>query len=65
VIGVAFVLPWVLTLMSLLGAPLALHVLVTLATAALTAYALRRLGPLPGPESAPINLSNTTERTSR
>jgi len=65
VIGVAFVLPWVLTLMSLLGSPLALHVLVTLATAALTAYALRRLGPLPGPESAPVSLSSTTARTSR
>lgn len=64
VIGVAFVLPWVLTLMSLLGAPLALYVLVTLATAALTAYALRRLGP-PGAESAVVNLSNTTARTSR
>jgi hypothetical protein len=64
VIGVAFVLPWVLTLMSLLGAPLAAHVLVTLATAALTVYALRRLGPLPGAESAPINRSSTTARTS-
>jgi hypothetical protein len=64
VIGVAFVLPWVLTLVSLLGAPLAAHVLVTLATAALTVYALRRLGPLPGPESVPINRSSTTARTS-
>jgi hypothetical protein len=46
VIGTALVLPWVLTGLSLLGAPLAAHVLVTLATAALTAYALRRLGPI-------------------
>ena len=62
VIGVALVLPWVLTDLSLLGAPLAAHVLVTLTTAALTAYALRRLGPLP--EAAPISLSSTTARTS-
>ena len=65
VIVVAFVLPWFLTVMSLLGAPLAAHVLVTLATAALTAYALRRLGPLRGAESAPISLPSTTARTSR
>ena len=62
VIGVALVLPWILTDLSLLGAPLAAHVLVTLTTAALTAYALRRLGPLP--EAAPISLSSTTARTS-
>ena len=65
VIVVAFVLPWLLTVMSLLGAPLAAHVLVTLATAALTAYALRRLGPLLGAQSAPISLPSTTARTSR
>ena len=65
VIVVAFVLPWLLTIMSLLGAPLAAHVLVTLATAALTAYALRRLGPLLGAQSAPISLPSTTARTSR
>jgi hypothetical protein len=46
VVGTALVLPWVLTGLSLLGGPLAAHVLVTLATAALTAYALRRLGPV-------------------
>lgn len=46
VIGTALVLPWLLTGLSVLGAPLAAHVLVTLATAALTAYALRRLGPI-------------------
>jgi hypothetical protein len=51
VIGTAFVLPWVVTLLSLLGAPLASHVLVTLATAALTAYALRRLGPIHKPKA--------------
>jgi len=62
VIGVALVLPWVLTDLSLLGAPLAAHVLVTLTTAALTAYELQRLGPLP--EAAPISLSSTTARTS-
>src|SRR5439155_24394747 len=39
VIVVAFILPWLLTVMSLLGAPPAAHVLVTLATAARTAYA--------------------------
>jgi hypothetical protein len=46
VIGVALVLPWVLTVLSLIGVPLAAHVLVTLTTAALTAFALRRLGPV-------------------
>jgi hypothetical protein len=56
VVGVALVLPWTLTVLSLLGAPLALHILVTLATAILTAYSLRRLGPL--------SRSSTTARTS-
>ena len=56
VIGTAVVLPWILTLLSLVGAPLALHILITLATAALTAYSLRRLGP--------ISRSSTTARTS-
>ncbi len=56
VVGVALVLPWTLTVLSLLGAPLALHILVTLATAVLTAYALRRLGP--------VSRSSTTARTS-
>ena len=65
VIAIALVLPWAITVVSLFGAPLAAHVLISLATAALTAYALRRLGPLPGAESAPINLSSTTARTSR
>jgi len=45
VIAIAFVLPWAVTFMSLLGLPLAAHVLIPLATAVLTAYALRRLGP--------------------
>jgi hypothetical protein len=56
VVAVALVLPWTLTVLSLLGAPLALHVLVTLASAALTAYSLRRLGP--------VSRSSTTARTS-
>ncbi len=56
VVGVALVLPWILTVLSLLGVPLALHVLVTLATAVLTAYSLRRLGP--------VSRSSTTARTS-
>jgi hypothetical protein len=56
VVGVALVLPWTLTVLSLLGAPLALHILVTLATAVLTAYSLRRLGP--------VSRSSTTARTS-
>ncbi len=56
VVGVALVLPWTLTVLSLLRAPLALHILVTLATAVLTAYALRRLGP--------VSRSSTTARTS-
>jgi len=64
VIGIALVLPWALTVLSLVGAPLAAHVLVTLTTAALTAYALRRLGPAPAPERASISLSSTTARTS-
>jgi hypothetical protein len=55
VVGVALVLPWTLTVLSLLGAPLALHILVTLATAILTAYSLRRLGP--------VSRSSTTART--
>jgi hypothetical protein len=58
VIGVALVLPWVLTVLSLFGAPLAAHVFVTLTTAALTAFALRRLGPIP------FSRSSTTARTS-
>ncbi|HYU81560.1 MAG TPA: glycosyltransferase 87 family protein [Candidatus Polarisedimenticolia bacterium] len=57
VIGIALVLPWVLTLLSLFGFPLAAHILVTLATAALTAYSLRRLEP--------VSRSSTTARTSR
>ncbi|MGH2471410.1 MAG: glycosyltransferase 87 family protein [Candidatus Limnocylindria bacterium] len=57
VIGIALVLPWALTILSLLGGPLAAHVLVTLATAALTAYVLRRLGP--------VSRSSTRARTSR
>jgi len=56
VIGIALVLPWVLTLLSLFGFPLAAHILVTLATAALTAYSLRRLEP--------VSRSSTTARTS-
>jgi hypothetical protein len=56
VVGVALVLPWTLTVLSLLGAPLALHILVTLATAVLTAYSLRQLGP--------VSRSSTTARTS-
>jgi hypothetical protein len=64
VIGIALVLPWVLTVLSLFGAPLAAHVLVTLATAALTVFALRRLGPWPVPEGTSISLSSTTARTS-
>lgn len=64
VIGIGLVLPWVLTVLSLIGAPLAAHVLVTLTTAALTAYALRRLGPWPAPEGASISRSSTTARTS-
>jgi hypothetical protein len=56
VVGIALVLPWVLTLLSLVGFPLAAHVLVTLATAALTAYSLRRLEP--------VSRSSTTARTS-
>jgi glycosyl transferase family 87 len=51
-IGVALVLPWAIALLSLLGAPLAANVLVTLATAALTVYALRRLGPVARPDGA-------------
>jgi len=58
VAGIALVLPWVLTVLSLFGAPLAAHVLVTLTTAALTAFALRRLGP------TPFSRSSTTARTS-
>jgi hypothetical protein len=38
---VAFVLPWLLTVLSLFGLPLASYALVPLATSALTAYALR------------------------
>jgi glycosyl transferase family 87 len=64
VIGIALVLPWILTVMSLLGGPLAAHVLVTLTTAALTAYALRRLGTAPAPHGTSISLSSTTARTS-
>jgi hypothetical protein len=56
VIGIALVLPWMLTLLSLFGFPLAAHILVTLATAALTAYSLRRLEP--------VSRSSTTARTS-
>jgi len=56
VVGIALVLPWVLTLLSLVGFPLAAHILVTLATAALTAYSLRRLEP--------VSRSSTTARTS-
>jgi hypothetical protein len=56
VVGVALVLPWVLTVLSLLGAPLAAHILVTLTTAGLTAYSLRRLEP--------VSRSSTTARTS-
>ena len=56
VIGIALVLPWLLTLLSLFGFPLAAHILVTLATAALTAYSLRRLEP--------VSRSSTTARTS-
>jgi hypothetical protein len=56
VVAVGLVLPWTLTVLSLLGAPLALHIVVTLATAALTAYSLRRLGP--------VSRSSTTARTS-
>ena len=56
VIGIALVLPWVLTGLSLVGFPLAAHILVTLATAALTAYSLRRLEP--------VSRSSTTARTS-
>jgi len=64
VIGIALLLPWVLTVLSLLGAPLAAHVLVTLTTAALTAYALRRLGPAFAPEGTSVSRSSTTARTS-
>ena len=64
VIGIALVLPWVLTVLSLFGAPLAAHVLVTLTTAALTVFAQRRLGPWPAPEGTSISLSSTTARTS-
>ena len=64
VIGIALVLPWVLTVLSLFGAPLAAHVLVTLTTAALTVFALRRLGPWPAPEGTSISLSSRTARTS-
>jgi hypothetical protein len=56
VVGVALVLPWTLTVLSLVGAPLALHILVTLATAVLTVYSLRRLEP--------VSRSSTTARTS-
>jgi hypothetical protein len=56
VVGIALVLPWVLTLLSLVGFPLAAHILITLATAALTAYSLRRLEP--------VSRSSTTARTS-
>lgn len=51
VIAIALVLPWAVTVFSLVGGPLAAHVFITLATAALTAYALRRLRA-PAPEVA-------------
>lgn len=47
VAGVGLVLPWTITALSLLGAPLALHALVPLATAALTVNALRSAAPAP------------------
>lgn len=43
VTAAAFVLPWAVTVLSLLGGPLSAHVLTALATAALVAYALRAL----------------------
>jgi hypothetical protein len=46
VIGVALVLPWTITVLSLVGAPLAMHALVALATAVLTAHALRSPAPV-------------------
>lgn len=57
VIGTAFVLPWTVTLASLFGAPLALHVVTILATAALTAVALRWLGADARPVRASAPLS--------
>lgn len=44
VIAIAFVMPWAVTVLSLLGVPLATHVFTTIATAAITAYALRAFG---------------------
>lgn len=45
VVGTAIVLPWSVTLLSLLGGPLAAHVLTILASTGLVIYALRRCGP--------------------
>ncbi len=66
VIAIAIVLPWVLTVLSLVGAPLAAHVLISLATAALTVYALHHVGPSAHP-AAPISPMppSTRARTSR
>ena len=44
-VATALVIPWVVTLLSLFGAPLSLYVLVSIATAALTVVAIRRAGP--------------------
>lgn len=57
VIGAAFVLPWAVTVASLFGAPLALHVVTILATAASTAVALRWLGADARPVRASAPLS--------
>lgn len=55
VIGIAIVLPWIVTVLSLVGGPLALHVIVPLATACLTTYALRRLG-VTSPATDPLSV---------
>ena len=68
VIGTGLILPWVITVLSLVGAPLAAHVLIPIATAALTAYALRKLGSDPAKliaEPASLRRPSTRERTSR
>ena len=45
-IAIALALPWAITALSLLGAPLSLYVLVSLATAGLTVVAIRARAPL-------------------
>jgi len=45
VVGTAIVLPWSVTLFSLIGGPLAAHVLTILASAGLVVYSIRRSVP--------------------